>query len=44
MMAELGEGEVRKILEWVGLPVGIARQVVDDGRRNKLQRARPRKN
>lgn len=44
MMAELGEGEVREILEWVGLPVGIARQVVDDGRRNKLQRARPRKN
>jgi len=44
MMAELGEGEVRKILEWVGLPVGIARQVVDDGRSNKLQRARPRKN
>jgi 23S rRNA pseudouridine2605 synthase len=44
MMAELGDGEVRKILEWVGLPVGIARQVVDDGRRNKLQRARPRKN
>jgi 23S rRNA pseudouridine2605 synthase len=44
MMAELGEGEVRKILEWVGLPVGIARQVVDDGRGNKLQRARTRKN
>jgi 23S rRNA pseudouridine2605 synthase len=44
MMAELGEREVREILEWVGLPVGIARQVVDDGRRNKLQRARPRKN
>ena len=44
MMAELGEGEVKKVLEWVGLPVGIARQVVDDGRRNKLQRARPRKN
>ena len=44
MMAELGEGEVRKVLEWVGLPVGIARQVVDDGRSNKLQRARPRKN
>lgn len=44
MMAELGEGEVRAILEWVGLPVGVARQVVDDGRRNKLQRARPRKN
>ena len=44
MMAELGEGEVRAILEWVGLPAGIARQVVDDGRGNKLQRARSRKN
>lgn len=44
MMAELGETEVRAILEWVGLPGGVARQVVDDGRRNKLQRARPRKN
>jgi len=44
MMAELGEGEVRAILEWVGLPAGKARQVVDDGRGNKLQRARPRKN
>ncbi len=44
MMAELGEGEVRAVLEWVGLPVGVPRQVVDDGRRNKLQRARPRKN
>jgi 23S rRNA pseudouridine2605 synthase len=44
MMAELGDGEVREILEWVGLPAGVAKQVVDDGRRNKLQRARPRKN
>jgi 23S rRNA pseudouridine2605 synthase len=44
MMAELGDGEVRKILEWVGLPAGVAKQIVDDGRRNKLQRARPRKN
>jgi len=44
MMAELGEAEVRAILEWVGLPAGVARQVVDDGRRNKLQRARSRKN
>ncbi|MFZ2161784.1 MAG: pseudouridine synthase [Sideroxyarcus sp.] len=44
MMAELGEGEVRKVLEWVGLPAGVARQVVDDGRHKKLQRARPRKN
>ncbi|BCK87913.1 ribosomal large subunit pseudouridine synthase B [Sideroxyarcus emersonii] len=44
MMAELGEGEVRAILEWVGLPAGVARQTVDDGRRSKLLRARPRKN
>lgn len=44
MMAELGEGEVRAILEWVGLPVGIARQVTDDGRGNRLQRAKSRKN
>lgn len=44
MMAELGETEVRAILEWVGLPAGVARQVVDDGRRSKTQRARSRKN
>ena len=44
MMAELDDGEVRKILEWVGLPVGVPRQVVDAGRGNKLQRARPRRN
>ncbi len=44
MMAELGEGEVRAILEWVGLPAGIARQVADDGRGNRLQRAKSRKN
>jgi 23S rRNA pseudouridine2605 synthase len=44
MMAELGDGEVREVLEWVGLPAGVAKQVVDDGRGNKLQRARVRKN
>ena len=44
MMVELGEVEVRKILEWVGLPAGVARQVVDDGRSSKLQRVKPRKN
>lgn len=44
MMAELGETEIRAILEWAGLHAGVARQVVDDGRRNKPQRARPRKN
>jgi len=43
MMLELGETEVRAILDWVGLPAGVARQVVDD-RRNKLQRVRLRKN
>ncbi len=42
MMAELGDGEVRKILKWVGLPVGVARQQVDAGRGNKLQRVRRR--
>jgi 23S rRNA pseudouridine2605 synthase len=44
MMAELGEVEIRSILEWVGLPAGVARQVSDDDRRNKVQRARTRKN
>lgn len=44
MMVELGDAEVRKILEWVGLPAGVARQVVDGGRGNKQQRARIRKN
>lgn len=44
MMAELGDGEVRKILKWVGLPVGVARQVVDARRGNKVQRVRPRRN
>ncbi len=44
MMAELGDAEVRAILEWVGLPIGVARQVVDEGRRSKLPRVRPRKN
>jgi len=28
----------------VGLPAGVARQVVEDDRRNKLQRVRSRKN
>ena len=44
MMTELGDAEVRAILEWVGLPAGVARQVVDDGRRSKLSRVRSRKN
>lgn len=44
MMAELGESETRKIMEWVGLPTGEARQIVDAGkRRNKLKRVPPRK-
>ena len=44
MMAELGESEVRTILEWVGLPVGVPRQVSADARRTKLPRAPVRKN
>ncbi len=44
MMAELGDGEVREILEWVGLPAPAPRQVTDDRRRGKLQRAKPRRN
>ncbi|MDO8312696.1 MAG: pseudouridine synthase [Sideroxyarcus sp.] len=44
MMTELDDAEVRAILEWVGLPAGVARQVVDDGRRSKLSRVRSRKN
>ncbi len=45
MMAELGEGEVREILEWAGLPAGPVRQVSGDNRRGKVvQRARRRKN
>ena len=44
MMVELDENEVRAILEWVGLPAGVARQIVDDGRRHKPQRPKPRKN
>jgi len=45
MMVELGEGEVRKVLEWVGLPAGKARQVPEaEKRRSKLKRVPPRKN
>ncbi len=44
MMAELGEGEVRAILEWAGLPVGPPRQVSPTERRGKVLRARVRKN
>ncbi len=44
MMVELEDAELRKVLEWVGLPVGVARQVSADERRNKLSRVRPRKN
>jgi 23S rRNA pseudouridine2605 synthase len=44
MMVELGDAELRKVLEWVGLPTGVARQVVADGRHSKLSRVRPRKN
>ena len=45
MMVELGEGEVRKVLEWVGLPAGEARQISEaEKRRSKLKRVPPRKN
>ncbi len=45
MMTELDDGEIRKVLEWVGLPAGEARQIVDaDKHRNKLKRVPPRKN
>ncbi|GAB1232155.1 hypothetical protein UT4_06210 [Ferrigenium sp. UT4] len=45
MMVELGEGELRAILEWVGLPAGEARQVVKTDRaQRKLKRVPPRKN
>jgi len=44
MMIELGEGELRAVLEWVGLPAGEARQVDKrDAQRNKLKRVGPRK-
>ncbi|MDD4912156.1 MAG: pseudouridine synthase [Sideroxydans sp.] len=44
MMTELGENEVRAVLEWVGLPTGYVKQVSNDGRQEKLTRVRPRKN
>lgn len=45
MMTELGENEVRKVLEWVGLPAGEARQInPKDKRHSKLKRVSPRKN
>ncbi len=44
MMAELGEAEVRAILEWVGLPAGVPRQVSPEARKAKLPRAPVRKN
>jgi 23S rRNA pseudouridine2605 synthase len=44
MMAELGDAEVRAVLQWAGLPQGRVRQASDDGRRNKPRRAPLRKN
>jgi len=44
MMEELGETQVRAILEWVGLPVGYARQLPENERTKKFARVRPRKN
>lgn len=43
MLIELGEVEVRAIMEWAGLPAGAPRQVVDDGRKVKPRRAPARK-
>lgn len=43
MMAELGEGEIRAILEWVGLPAPAPRQKRVDERPNKMSRAKLRK-
>ncbi|MBU0621245.1 MAG: pseudouridine synthase [Gammaproteobacteria bacterium] len=43
MMVELGEGEVREILEWVGLPADAPVRQVSDERRGKLHRVKPRK-
>ncbi len=44
MMAELGEGEVRAIMEWVDLPVPAPRQQRPDVRPSKMTRAKVRKN
>jgi 23S rRNA pseudouridine2605 synthase len=44
MMAELGEGEVRAIMEWVDLPVPAPRQQRPDVRPSKMTRASVRKN
>lgn len=44
MMAELGEGEVREIMEWVGLPLPAPRQKRQDARPSKMTRAKVRKN
>lgn len=43
MMVELGDDQIRGVLEWVGLPAGVASQVAEKDRHNKLQRARIRK-
>ncbi len=44
MMDELGDTQVRAILEWVGLPAGYTRQLSEEERAKKLTRVRPRKN
>jgi 23S rRNA pseudouridine2605 synthase len=44
MMAELGDAEVRAVLEWAGLPVGPVRQLAPSARKAKMPRARLRKN
>lgn len=43
MMVEMGENEVRTVMEWAGLPAGQAPQVnKNDHARNKLKRVPPR--
>jgi 23S rRNA pseudouridine2605 synthase len=44
MLAELGEGEVRAILEWAGLPAGPVRQANPDRRPAKPLRTKRHKN
>lgn len=44
MMVELGETQVKAVLEWVGLPVGTPRQLSAEAKRAKLPRARVPKN
>jgi 23S rRNA pseudouridine2605 synthase len=44
MMTELGDSEIRKILDWVGIPAGYTEQISENERPKKLSRVRHRKN